>query len=233
MRVLLCDDDRDLVDLLRYAFRRDGYTVSVAFDGEMGLRIFDAEAPDLVVIDLMMPKRGGIQVLKEIRRRSKVPVLILTAVGDEDQLVSALDLGADDYLTKPFRPRELRARVHDLERRSKQQGEPAAAPARPITLGRLTIDPRTRIVTRDEKPVELTAKEFALLHYLMLNRDIVLSVSDIFTNVWGFDSSENEDVVKVTIYRLRRKVEQDPSSPQHILNLPGQGYKFQYKSDNP
>ncbi len=230
MKVLLIDDDRDLIDLLRYSFQRDGYKVLLAFDGEMAVRTFEAETPDLVVLDLMMPKRSGMDVLKEIRRQSKVPVIILSAMGDEDRLVSALELGADDYLVKPFRPRELRARTHALLRRAKQVPETETKPAKAITLGGLMLDPRTRQVTLDNQPLQLTSKEFALLHYLMLNRDMVLTVSDIISNVWGFDSSENEEVVKVTIYRLRHKVEPNPAKPQFILNVPGQGYKFQHKT---
>ncbi len=232
MKVLLIDDDRDLIDLLRYSFQRDGHKVVMAFDGEMGCRTFEAESPDLVVLDLMMPRRTGMDVLKEIRRQSKVPVIILSAMGDEDRLVTALELGADDYLVKPFRPRELRARTHALLRRSQQTTDSDARPVKVLALGDLTLDPRTRHVTLQNKSLQLTSKEFALLHYLMLNRDIVLTVSDIITNVWGFESSENEEVVKVTIYRLRQKVEPNPSRPQFILNVPGQGYKFQYKTQD-
>jgi DNA-binding response OmpR family regulator len=204
----------------------------MAFDGEMTVRTFESESADLVVLDLMMPKRSGMEVLKEIRRHSRVPVIILSGLGDEERLVTALDLGADDYLVKPFRPRELRARTHALLRRAKQIPDSEEKPAKSISLGALTLDPRTRQVTLEEKPLQLTSKEFALLHYLMLNRDIVLTVSDIISNVWGFESGENEEVVKVTIYRLRRKVEPNPSKPQYILNVPGQGYKFQFKTQD-
>ncbi len=230
MKVLLVDDDRDLIDLLRYAFQRDGYKVLMAFDGDMAVRTFESESPELVVLDLMMPKRSGMDVLRDIRRQSKVPVIILSAVGDEERLVAALELGADDYLVKPFRPRELRARTHALLRRSKQLPETEIKPAKVLSLGGLTLDPRTRQVTLEDQPLQLTSKEFALLHYLMLNRDTVLTISDIISNVWGFDSGENEEVVKVTVYRLRHKVEPNPAKPQFIMNVPGQGYRFQYKS---
>ena len=232
MRILVVDDDRDLVDLLRYTFQREGHKVFMAFDGQIAIRTFEAERPDIVVLDLMMPKVNGIDVLRAIRRQSKTPVLVLSGLGDEDHLVEALEVGADDYLVKPFRPRELRARTRALLRRAQHdRSEPEPRAASAITQGGLMLDPRTREVKKDGKPVLLTPKEFALLYHLMLNRDIVLTVSDILSNVWGFDSGESEEVVKVTIYRLRHKVEANPSQPQLILNVPGQGYKLQYKTE--
>ncbi len=230
MKVLLVDDDRDLVDLLRYAFQRDGYKVAMAFDGEMATRVFELESPDLVVLDLMMPKRSGMDVLIKIREQSEVPVIVLTGMGDEDHLVNALELGADDYLVKPFRPRELRARARALLRRNRTRLESHVKPSTPLVIGALMLDPLTRQVNLEEKVLQLSSKEFALLHYLMLNRDVVLKVSDIMANVWGFDSAANDEVLKVTIYRLRRKIETDPTHPQYIVNVPGQGYTFRYKT---
>ncbi len=229
MKVLLIDDDRDLVDLLRYSFQRNGYKVLVAFDGEMGLRTFEMEPPDLIVLDLMMPKRDGMQVLKEIRAVSQVPIIILSASGDEDRLVAALENGADDFLVKPFRPRELRARSQAVVRRAKHTGETKPRQARSLSYGSLSLDPGTRQVTLNGKQLQLTAKEFGLLYYLMMNSGVVLNASDLIANVWGFDSNENEEILKVAIYRLRHKVEPDPSRPRYIVNVPGQGYMFQHE----
>lgn len=232
MKVLLIDDDRDLIDLLRYSFQRNGYKVLIAYDGDMGIRTFELEAPDLIVLDLMMPKRDGMQVLREIRRASQVPIIILSASGDEDRLVTALENGADDFVVKPFRPRELRARSQALVRRSKHADEPKTKPVKVLTFGDLTLDPGTRQVTMQGRQLQLTPKEFGLLYYLMLNSDTVLNTADLISKVWGFDSNENEEVLKVAIYRLRHKVEPNPSQPRYILNVPGQGYMFQCKSPN-
>jgi DNA-binding response OmpR family regulator len=230
-KVLLADDDRDLVDLLRYFFQRDGYQVAMAFDGEMALRVFEIESPDLVILDLAMPKRNGMEVLGEIRRKTNVPVIVLTASANEEHLVDALEVGAEDYLVKPFRPRELRARARAVLRRTRERGESYVKPSKPLSVGGLTLDPIKREVALEGKVLALTAKQFGLLHYLMLNRDIVLRVADIMMNVWGYDSPENEEVVKVTIHRLRQKVEPDPGHPHYIVTVPGYGYKFQSRED--
>jgi DNA-binding response OmpR family regulator len=214
---------------LRYAFQRDGYKVVMAFDGEMAVRTFESEAPDIVVLDLMMPRRTGMEALKEIRARSRVPVIILSALGDEERVVSALEMGADDFLIKPFRPRELRARTRALLRRAEEHRSSESHSAKPIALGDLSLDPRTRQVMRSGEVIRLSAKEFSLLHYLMVNHDIVLSASEIISNVWSFDGGEGDEIVKVTIHRLRQKIEPDRTHPTYICNVPGHGYCFQYK----
>jgi DNA-binding response OmpR family regulator len=226
-KILLADDDRDLVDILRYTFQRDGYSVLLAFDGEMALRMLQSESLDLVVLDLMMPKRNGMEVLREMRLSSNVPVIVLTALGDEDHVVDALQLGADDYLLKPFRPRELRARAAALLRRSQSQPKPRDKSLQPIELGDVMLNPNTRQVTVAGQPVQLSRTEFSLLHYLMVNRNIALALSDIMANVWGYDANDNDEVVKVTVSRLRRKMEADPAHPRYIVNVPGVGYMFQ------
>ena len=226
-KILLADDDRDLVDILRYTFQRDGYSVLLAFDGEMALRMLQSESLDLVVLDLMMPKRNGMEVLREMRLSSNVPVIVLTALGDEDHVVDALQLGADDYLLKPFRPRELRARAAALLRRSRSQPKPRDKSLQPIELGNVMLNPNTRQVTVAGQPVQLSRTEFSLLHYLMVNRNIALALSDIMANVWGYDANDNDEVVKVTVSRLRRKMEADPAQPRYIVNVPGVGYMFQ------
>ncbi|MBI5651849.1 MAG: response regulator transcription factor [Chloroflexi bacterium] len=229
MKILVADDDRDLVDLLRYTFQRDGYAVALAYDGEMAVRAAQSECPDLVVLDLMMPKRNGMEVLGEIRRHGNTPVIMLTALGDEEHIVNALEIGADDYLVKPFRPRELRARTQALLRRSRSAGKVQEKSAVPLTFGEVKLDPGSRSVTIADRSLQLTRTEFDLLHYLMLNRDMVVSASDIIGAVWGYDADENDEVVKVNVSRLRRKLEQDPANPRYVINVHGVGYKFQSK----
>jgi two-component system response regulator VicR len=228
-KILLVDDDRDLVDMLRYIFQREGYTIITAYDGEVALRAFKAESPDLIVLDLSMPKRSGFQVLQEIRRMSKVPVIVLTCLGDEDHLVTALEGGADDYLAKPFRPRELKARTSALLRRAQHGKESRDKALKPLLLGDISLNAKTTDVFVAGRVVKLTRTEFALLQYLMVNYDIVLSQSDIIANVWGFDAEGNDDLVRVTISRLRRKIEPDPTSPRYIVTVPGVGYRFIFK----
>jgi DNA-binding response OmpR family regulator len=226
-KILLVDDDRDLVGILRYAFQKDGYTVVAAYDGEAGLRAIKAEAPDIVLLDLMMPHASGMEVLEGLRRFKKVPVIVLTALGDEDNVVSALELGADDYVVKPFRPRELKARVQALARRGQSKADGNEALSVPLVHGGVRLDPRSHEVAVDARPVPLTRTEFALLQYLMTNHDTVIRVPEIVDNVWGYEGEESDEVVKVTILRLRRKLEPDPANPRYIINVPGMGYKFQ------
>ncbi len=226
MKVLVADDDRELVELLDYALKRDGHRVITAFDGMTALQLIQMEKPDLVLLDVNMPKQNGIDVLRDLRRRSKVPVLMLTVRTDEDSVVSALELGADDYVYKPFRPRELRARVRALLRR--HNGAPASqASTEKLVIGDICLDPQQRQVWVRGDSIKLTPTEFSLLHFLMLNRDGVLRPSSIVANVWGYDADETDDVVRVFISRLRRKIEIDPSNPRSIVNVPGFGYKFQ------
>lgn len=229
-KVLLVDDDRDLVDLLRYAFRRDGYTVTTAYDGEEGVRVFQTQMPDLVVLDMTMPRRTGMEALKDIRAFSNVPVIILSALGDEEHVVTALQLGADDYITKPFRPRELLARAQAHMRRGADSATDAGKNLQVLTLGEISLDPAKHQVHLTDQLISLSPTEFSLLQYLMVNANVTLSVSNIIQNVWGYDADENDQVVKVTISRLRKKIEQDPSEPRLIVNVPGVGYRFEIKT---
>lgn len=227
MKILLADDDRDLVDMLRYVFQRDGYTVTTVLDGEAALRSFQVEAPDLIVLDILMPKRSGLDVLREIRRASKVPIIMLTSLGDEESTVNALDAGADDYLAKPFRPRELRARVKSLLRRGLDQSENERS--EPLLIGDIQLNARTLEVSVAGRSVNLTPTEFALLQHLMVNYERVSSASQIIESVWGFDSDGSEELVRVTVSRLRHKIEPDPATPRYIVTIPGFGYRFVYR----
>jgi DNA-binding response OmpR family regulator len=233
MKVLLADDDRDLVDILSFVFQRDGYHVVTAYDGLAALRVFETESPDLVVLDLHMPKRSGTEVLEAIRTRDATPVLVLSVITDEDQVVDALDKGADDYLEKPFRPRELRARARALTRRARNHIAPDSRQPLPLVRGDVRLDTHLHQVTIAGRLVRLTPTEFGLLSLLMRNYGIVIAPSTIVANVWGYDAEENEDVVRVTISRLRRKIEPYPSRPVYIVNVPGVGYRFEYPTPEP
>ena len=227
MKVLIADDDRELVALLGYALKRDGHRVISAYDGLTALQLLQLEKPDLVLLDVNMPKRTGLEVLGELRHRSKVPVLMLTVHADEDSVVSALELGADDYVCKPFRPRELRARVRALFRRHQDWPSTNTTHTEMLVLGDISLDPVAHQVKARGAPIKLTPIEFSLLHYLMMNRDGVVTPSSIMTNVWGYDADETDDVVRMSIMRLRQKIERDPAKPRAIVNVHGIGYMFQ------
>lgn len=232
MKILIVDDDRDLVNMLRFLFERESYSVATAFDGEIALRMFQTEAPDLIVLDLSMPRRSGFEVLHELRRTSQVPVMVLTALGEEDNLVMALDDGADDYLTKPFKPKELKARVRALLRRAAAPPESEEKYSKSLVIGDISLNAHTMQVSVAGREVKLTRTEFALLQYLMVNYEKVVSASDIIANVWGYDAEQNEDLVRVAISRLRHKIEPEPSTPRYISTMSGVGYRFVNRQSN-
>ena len=223
MSVLLVDDDRDLVDVLTYILRREGYEIDTAFDGEQGWTRFKADAPELVILDANMPGLDGFEVCKRIREVSKTPVIMLTARTDETDVVQALGLGADDYITKPFSPRQLVARVKAVLRRA-QQFAPSGGDGEELRASDLTLDLRTRTLRREEEEIRLTPLEYKILHYLMVNRGRVLTNSAIVEHVWGFPGAGNEDLVKVHVHRLRQKLERDPQEPRYVRTVPGVGY---------
>ena len=224
MTVLIVDDDRDLVDVLTYILRREGYEVIAAYDGVQGWERFRAETPELVVLDANMPGLDGMEVCRRIREVSTTPVIMLTARTDEADIVNALGLGADDYITKPFSPRQLVARVKAVLRRAQAFAATAGARNEQLRAGDLTLDMRTRSVKRDGQELRLTPLEYKILHYLMLNRGRVLSNSAIVEQVWGFSGAGNEDLVKVHVHRLRQKLERDPQNPDYVRTVPGVGY---------
>jgi DNA-binding response OmpR family regulator len=224
MSVLLVDDDRDLVDVLTYILRREGYEISTAFDGEQGWARFQGESPELVILDANMPGLDGFEVCKRIREVSKTPVIMLTARTDETDVVQALGLGADDYITKPFSPRQLVARVKAVLRRAQQFTPAVGGGGEELRAADLVLDLRTRTLKRGEEEIRLTPLEFKILHYLMVNRGRVLTNSAIVEHVWGFPGAGNEDLVKVHVHRLRQKLEHDPQNPEYVRTVPGVGY---------
>jgi DNA-binding response OmpR family regulator len=221
-RVLVADDDPLIQRLVRTHLDRGGFRVLVAADGEEALDMAAAEQPDLIVLDLMLPKLDGFEVCRRIREFSLVPVVMLTARGDQVDKLKGFEAGADDYLTKPFAPPELLARVRAVLRRS-QQGGSASAPSI-VRCGGLSIDFVRRRVMAGGEAVKLTPTEFQLLQQLALNAGKVLSHTELLTKVWGPEYRDDRDYLWAYIRHLRRKLEPDAEHPIHILSEPGYGY---------
>jgi phosphate regulon transcriptional regulator PhoB len=225
-RVLLIEDDRDIVELVRYNLEREGFQVASATDGASGLAQVRKAPPDILLLDLMLPKLSGLDICKEIRRDqtlNRLPILILTARGEEADRVVGLEMGADDYVTKPFSPRELGARVKALLRRT----EPTSEPRRVIESRGLTIDPSAYRVSRDGKPVTLSTLEFRLLYYLATRPNRVFTRDQLLDAVWGTERFVTPRSVDVYIRRLREKVEIDADHPIFLKTVRGAGYMFE------
>jgi two-component system, OmpR family, response regulator VicR len=223
LRILLVDDDRELIDLLAFALKRAGLEPIPAYDAVAALRLFDERQPDLVVLDINLGASSGLDVLKELRRRSPLPVIMLTALESEDDKIRGLEAGADDYLTKPFSHRELIARIRAQLRRSGQEGPAHREPETRLEVGSLMLDTAEHSVTRSGQSLSLTVTEFRLLHCLMSNAGTVVATSTLLKKVWGYPDPIGSDVVRVTVHRLRRKLEADPSRPSLLHTIPGVG----------
>jgi DNA-binding response OmpR family regulator len=221
MKTLVADDDRDLRELIGFTLAQAGYLVVKAGDGVSALRTFDDESPDLVVLDINMPGASGFQVCEAIRKRSRVPVIMLTVRGEEEDLVRALDLGADDYLTKPFSPRTLLARIKALLRRAGMEN------SAPLAAGRVTLDIEEHTVKiGDSDPIRLTKLELRLLQMLLANAGHTVSSDRLLIQVWGHRNSGDRQLLKQLVHRLRQKIEADPAVPQLLQTASGAGYKL-------
>ncbi|MFN8473534.1 MAG: response regulator transcription factor [Anaerolineae bacterium] len=219
MRVLVVDDDIQLASLIAFTLRREGFQVFQAHDGLTALDAWASEQPDIVILDINLPGMSGDMVLQRIRSASATPVIMLTVRGDEDAVVYGLSLGADDYIAKPFSPRNLVARVRAVLRRSGQQ------PPADLTLADMTLDmDRQAVRYTDGRLVQLTPLEFRLLRYLLVNQGQVLPTDAIIEHVWGYDTREDRTALKQLVRRLRVKIEPDPANPRYIETLPGVGY---------
>jgi two-component system KDP operon response regulator KdpE len=218
--ILVVDDEPQIRRALRTALTGHGYQVELAEDGDDALAKLAAHVPDLVVLDLVMPKTDGLEVVQQLRTWSQVPVIVLSARGEERDKVTALDFGADDYLTKPFGINELLARIRAALRRSTQ---PDSAQ---ITVGDVTIDLARRVVTKDGREVHLTPTEYDLLRVLATDRGKVLTHRQLLARVWGDYATENAQQLRVYINYLRRKLEDDPAHPSLIMTDPGVGYRL-------
>src|ERR1700676_1665332 len=228
-RVLIIEDDRDIVELVRYNLANEGFQVNAAFDGTSGLSSLKKTPPDLLLLDLMLPKMSGLDICREIRKDeslNRLPVLMLTARGDEADRVVGLEMGADDYVTKPFSPRELLARVKALLRRA----EPPADAPRIIEVGKLAIDPASYRVSHSGKPVPLSTLEFRLLYYLASRPNRVFTRDQLLDAVWGTDRFVTPRSVDVYVRRLREKIESDPENPLHLKTVRGAGYLFETRA---
>jgi two-component system KDP operon response regulator KdpE len=221
-RILVVDDEPQLLRSLRTTLAAHGYDVQTATTGEEALDLLAARLPDLVVLDLVLPGLSGLAVCQELRARAPVPILILSARGDERDKVAALDAGADDYLTKPFGVNELLARIRAALRRAAG----ARGPSTVVESGDLRIDVDRRVVTRGGDDIRLTPTEFDLLKTLVANAGRVLTHGYLLRAVWGPQYDGESQLVRVFIGQLRRKIERDPARPAHIVTEPGVGYRF-------
>lgn len=222
VKILIVEDESDMLNGLRDNFEYEGYQVIAVKDGEEGLKRAAADKPDLVVLDVMLPKISGLEVCKRLRQRSRVPILMLTARGQEVDKVAGLETGADDYVTKPFSIRELLARVKALLRRS----DPGRQPIQGYSFGGVSVDFVVHQATRSGKPLEFSTKELDLLRYFILHRGETLSRDRLLEDVWGYENYPTTRTVDTHVMKLRQKVEEDASHPKFILTLHGTGYKF-------
>jgi two-component system KDP operon response regulator KdpE len=222
--VLIVEDEEPMRDFLRKNLEVRGFDVHVAANGLEALAIFNTRSLDLVILDVMMPTMDGLETTRRIRHTSLTPIILLTALGEEKDKVAALDLGADDYLTKPFGVDELMARIRAVLRRA--QPRTASAPAQVLRAGEIVLDPKARVVTLRDQPVRLTPTEFDLLQYLMQNMGKVLTHRAILQRVWGAEYGDESMYLRVYMRRLRQKLEADPLNPVHLLTEHGIGYIF-------
>ena len=220
MKVLVVDDDRVLADVVAFTLRRDGFDVIQAYDGAAGLQRWRDEQPDLIILDVNMPKMDGFQVCRQIRSEAETPIILLTVREDEDDIVSGLEFGADDYIVKPFSPRQLVARIKAIMRRAGGQ-----TPAAELRVGNLKLVPGRRelVLGSESEPLSLTPLENHLLECLMVNVGRVLTFDTIIDHVWG-PAGADRDMLRQLVRRLRAKVEPDPSEPIYIQTVPGLGY---------
>jgi two-component system response regulator RegX3 len=224
-RILIVEDEESFSDPLSYSLRKEGYEVAVADTGTDGLRIFSAHGADLVLLDLMLPGMSGTEVCREIRRTSSVPVIMLTAKDDEFDKVLGLELGADDYVTKPYSSRELLARIKAVLRRGQDTGE--AEEDTTLTAGGIMMDVERHVVHVHGSEVALPLKEFELLEMLLRNVDRVLTRGQLIDRVWGANYVGDTKTLDVHVKRLRAKIEDDPRNPVHLVTVRGLGYKFE------
>jgi DNA-binding response OmpR family regulator len=220
--VLVVDDEPTIREIVVRYLQRDGYRTLEAADGTRARELLESDPPNLVVLDVMLPGTDGLELCRWIRARSKLPVIMLTARGEESDRIVGLELGADDYVTKPFSPRELTARVRTVLRRA----EPTGAEDEQLTFDGLVLDAGTREVTKAGKAVRLTAKEFDLLWFLASHARRVFSREDLMRRIWGYSAALDTGTLTVHVRRLREKLEDEPSRPRHLETVWGIGYRF-------
>ena len=224
--ILVVDDEKPIADILQFNLIKEGYTVICAYDGEEALEKVEEQQPDLMLLDIMLPKRDGMEVCREVRKKYDFPIIMLTAKGSEIDKVLGLEMGADDYVTKPFSTRELIARVKANMRRLNvvAQAEEPVEESNNITIGSLTIQPDAYLVLKRGEAIELTHREFELLHYLAKHIGQVMTREHLLQTVLGYDYFGDVRTVDVTVRRLREKIEDNPSHPTWIVTRRGVGY---------
>lgn len=226
-KVLVVDDEKNIVEIIAFNLKKEGYEVLKAFDGEAGLAYALEEQPDLILLDIMMPKMDGYEVCKRVREKSNTPIIMLTARAEEVDKVLGLELGADDYVTKPFGTRELMARVKaNLRRQDVPEGKNEAGNGNSLSYGNLHIDIDRYEVNKNGKIIDLTFREFELLKFLATQKTQVFSREALLEKVWGYEYFGDVRTVDVTVRRLREKIEDDPGKPTFILTKRGVGYYF-------
>mgnify|MGYP001015867484 FL=1 len=223
-RILIVEDELDLANIIKDYLEKELYEVEICTEGDKAIEIFDKFKPSLVILDLMLPGMNGYEICQNIRIKSTIPILILSAKIDEFDKVKGLDLGADDYITKPFRPRELLARVNALLRRSQVFNKENLEI---IDIENIRIYTKEYKVEKNGRDLDLSRNEFELLVFLSKNPRQVFSREQLYERIWGFDSYGDLNTVTVTINRLRQKIEDNPKNPKYILTVWGVGYKFE------
>jgi len=225
-RILVVDDEKPIVEILKYNLEKEGYHVITAFNGEDALQLVESESPDLIILDIMMPQKDGYTVCREIRLKYDTPIIMLTAKEMEMDKILGLDLGADDYVTKPFSAREVIARIKAIMRRGIPKSTRGEQIKGKIKAGAISVDLDEVQVYIQDIPVELTLREYNLLVYLMKKPGHVFSREQLLNQVWGYDYIGDERTVDVTIRRLREKLESNPAKPEYIYTKRGVGYYF-------
>ncbi len=231
MSILIVEDDSDLLDILCFALRREGHDVIAAHDGAAGLELWKSKDPRLVLLDVELPKMNGWEVCKRIRSEASTPIIMLTGNSTDTDIVKGLELGADDYITKPFSPKQLMARIRAVLRRAKESADQPRKGWQVIAAGDLKLDPQWRTVYRGEEPVRLTPIEFKLLYELVLHEGQVLTHQILTDRVWGYEGVDDASLLKGHIRNLRRKLEADSADPVYIHTVAGIGYTFRRRQE--
>ncbi|QNQ81674.1 response regulator YycF [Lactobacillus sp. PV012] len=232
-KILVVDDEKPISDIIKFNLTKEGFEVETAYDGEEALERVEEYNPDLMILDLMLPKKDGLEVAREVRKTHDMPIIMVTAKDTEIDKVLGLEMGADDYVTKPFSNRELVARVKaNLRRRDLSQKATEDDDNKNITIGNLVIMPEAYIAEKNGEKIELTHREFELLHYLAQHMDQVMTREHLLQTVWGYDYFGDVRTVDVTVRRLREKIEDNPSSPTILVTRRGVGYYVKNPADD-
>lgn len=225
-KILIVDDEKNIVDILKFNLSREGFKTLQAYDGQQAMDLAYEQTPDLILLDIMLPKVDGFTVCRKLREKMNTPIIMLTAREEEVDKVLGLELGADDYITKPFSTRELMARVKANLRRTSMDAESLTEQSHVLEFGNLCIDVQRYEVRRDGEVLELTLREFELLKFMSAQPGQVFSRENLLEKVWGYEYYGDVRTVDVTVRRLREKVEKDPSNPEFIMTKRGVGYYF-------